>query len=326
MTMRAIARLTLFGLGLSCGAVFATEGGQFAGPVGGSDIRSAYLPPFEGWYAATFAGMSRGHKYTGTDGQSSPAAPNGRISLNYAGAALMYRYPGTYWGGSLASTVSLYQSWNVYMRIGETTDHAESQMGDMYTDLLAWSRHLGAFGAKPGAQGSTPYPLPYGLTVMPALSLVAPIGSYDVDRFANVGRNTWVYAPNVSLTYLTGPDLSFGDGTELSARFYYQVSRKNSDSGYRNGDVAVMDWAVSQRWGHWQAGLTGTIAKQYSDDQLHGEDVPGGNRMYVSSAGPLVNYEIPGTSAFVKFKAIYPLHEVNRMSYRFALLQLGFKL
>ena len=312
---------------LSCSNVSqATEGGQFAGPVGGSDIRSAYLPPVEGLYMAAFSGMSRGHKFTGSDGKSSPATPNGRISLNYAGVGMLYRYPGTYWGGNLASTVSAYQAWNIYQRVGDTTDHQSSQTGDVYSDLLIWSRYLGNYGAKPGASGSTPYPLPYGLTVAPALSVVAPFGSYDKDRFANIGRNAWVYAPNISFSYLTGPDFSLGDGTELSARFYYEFSGENHDSGYRSGDVAVMDWALTQRFGLWQAGINGTIAKQLSDDQIDGSDVPGGNRMFVSSLGPVVNYDIPSLGAFVKFKAVYPLHEVNRMSFRFAFIQFGFKI
>ncbi|WP_193076012.1 transporter [Pseudomonas sp. FME51] len=313
---------------LACGAlltcptlVLATEGGQFSGPVGGSDIRSAYLPPHEGLYLSTFAGLSRGHKFTGSNGKSSPATPRGRISLNYVGLGAMYRYPGTWWGGSLASTASVYQAWNIYQRVGDTSDHQTTQTGDVYSDLLIWSRYLGRTG-EAGPAGAA---LPYGLTIAPAMSVVAPFGSYDKDRFANIGRNAWVYAPNISFSYLADPKWSFGEGTEFSARFYYQFSGKNTDTGYRSGDVGVVDWAVTQRMGLWQAGLAGTVAKQYSDDQVDDRDVPGGNRMFVSSLGPVVNYDIPKLGAFAKLKAVYPLHEVNRMSFRFAIVQFGFK-
>lgn len=296
---------------------YATEGGQFAGPIGGSDMRSAYLPPQEGLYLGTFAGMSRGSKYADTRGKSSAALPNGRMSLNYLGVGALYKYPGEYWGGSLASSASVYQAWNIYQRFGDTSGHETLQTGDVFSDLLIWSKYLG--GLKSASQ------LPTGLTIAPALSIVAPVGSYEKDRFVNIGRNTWVLAPNVSFSYLTEPGLLQGDGVEVSGRFYYEYNDVNHASGYQSGQVGVLDWALTRKRDLWQIGVAGTLAKQFTDDKDGGDDVAQGNRMFLSSIGPVIARDFPQLGLSVKFKAIYPIHEVNRVSYHYAILQAGFK-
>lgn len=302
----------------------ATEVGLFAGPLGGADIRSAYLPPTTGLYV-TGIGIAGSYNVLRDDnGNSSPinAYYNGLLG----GIAGMYVYPWTLGGGSLASTVNqgyLYTNERIASR-----HQTDSGFTDTYSDLLIWSKYIGPLG-EPSVPADADAPkLPYGLTVAGAYSMVFPDGRYKVKDLATQGHNYYVLIPNFALTYLTGPQFSFGRGTEFSARLFYDVPTKNDANGYQSGQVVDVDWAVTERFTGFQAGVAGNYAHQTTPDQLHGADVaPHGNYLVRATAGPVVAFDIPSLKATVKAKILADYYDRNTFGDRITgTVTLSFKL
>lgn len=98
-------------------------------------------------------------------------------------------------------------------------------------------------------------------------SSALPAEGGQAEKPAVGGKGAWIAAPSISFTYLTGPNLSFWDGTEISTRLYYETSSTSYLTKYKNGDVFVEDFAITERAGLLQAGLAGTFATQLSNDQ-----------------------------------------------------------
>jgi hypothetical protein len=292
--------------GLSVVAIWpahATENGLFAGPIGGSDIRSAYLPSKTGLYVGAVGLGASYNILDGNNGQPSTVHQS-NYTASLGGPFGLYVYPWKLDGGTLATGVS--QSYDfIWERVGGTRKQANSGFNDTYADLLEWSKYIGLLGAHPPASGSTSAQLPYGLTILGAYSMVFSDGRYQVSNLATEGHNYNVYIPNIAVTYLTGPDLSFGDGTEISARLFYDIPTKNSADGYQSGQVLDVDWAVSERFDGLQAGIAGNYAQQTTPDIKNGVLVaPDGNILERASLGPVVAYYVPSLHATVKGKVV----------------------
>jgi hypothetical protein len=287
--------------------VGATEAGLFAGPIGGSDMRSAYLPQASGLYLG-FANLDA--TYNVLDGNNGRPSAIHDSSYDAALEAFLglYVYPWRPFGGTIATSVS--ESYDfLWERIGGTRKQADSGLNNTYSDLLVWSRYVGLLGAHPDGPDS---PLPYGLTVSVAYSMVFSTGAYQLKNLTNEGYDYDVFIPNMALTYLTGPDLSFGDGTEISARLYYDMPTRNTADGYQSGDVFDIDWAVSERFGQLQAGLAGNYANQTTRDRENGVLVaPFGNELERATLGPVVQYDLPSLGATVKGKVLLDYFDRN---------------
>lgn len=283
----------------------ATQGGLFGGPIGGSDIRSAYLPPPNEFFVVPLVFGQHAKEAVNTTGDKSAE----HINDTYVqlGSALLYTYPFTVAGGTLATSITLSYK-EIDGEIGARKNAAHG-FNDSYIDFLRWGRYVGLLGAKPGRKK-----LPYGLTVNASFSSVAPTTSYDYKRVIPLSRNDWVLIPNFALTYLTGPDLSFGDGTEFSARLYYDVSTLNNFSKYRDGDVFVTDFAITERFPHIQTGLAGTFARQTTADTQNGIEYQSGNRLYALELGPVFAYDLPRWHASLKAKFLFTVQAENRIN------------
>jgi hypothetical protein len=64
----------------------------------------------------------------------------------------------------------------------------------------------------------------------------------------------WDFAPTVGLTYTTPPIIA--EGTEISARFFWNNYLENPLTFYRTGDLLDLEFAVSERIGRFQVGVT----------------------------------------------------------------------
>jgi hypothetical protein len=293
---------------LACGiflatdrAASATELGLFAGPLGGSDIRSAYLPAKPGLYGGVIGFSPRYNVLDGNNGHSS-SVTRSNYTAAAAGPFFLLVYPWKPFGGTLGSGVN--QTYGcVWERVGGTRKQNDCGFLDTYADLIEWSKYLGLFGAHPPQDNASH--LPYGLTIMAAYSMVFSDGGYKLTHLATEGHNYNVYIPNLAVTYLTGPDLSLGDGTEISARMFYDMPVKNTADGYQSGNLFDVDWAVSERFGGLQAGIAGNYAHQTTPDMKNGALVaPDGNDLVRASVGPVISYYIPSLNATVKGKLV----------------------
>ena len=146
--------------------------------------------------------------------------------------------------------------------------HCSTGFGDPYLEV-AWSRSFGQLRPSryPGA-----FPIMQGLAVMFGLGAVLPLGKYDRQLQASngisMGNNTFDLAPSVAVTYTT-PPLIF-EGTEFSAKFYWNNYRTNPDTQYKAGSLLDVDFAISEHIGRFQVGAAGIYAFQVEDDRQFG--------------------------------------------------------
>lgn len=280
-------------------AGYAAEGPTFGGPVGGTDIRNAYLPSATGFYAGFIYGYGHSSQLYGAGGK--PQNLNVATNNNIFGAGVLYVYPFKLFGGTVAS--SLQQAYySGRLTLGPTTNNVRG-FGDLYSDLFAWSKYF----------GNTANGLPVGLTAKFAYSMIFPTGAYNKTALTSPGHNTTYYIPNFALTYLTGPSV-LGDGTEFSVHFFLDIAGTNDATHYHNSPVFDVDWAISERLARWQFGITGFYANEMGDDRINGVTVPGGRRFGAMSMGPVAAYDIPEIKGSVKLKVLIPVYARNSVA------------
>ncbi|WP_080962655.1 transporter [Chromobacterium subtsugae] len=177
------------------------------------------------------------------------------------------------------SLTGLYGRTEVYTEANTTTargkprsqssDDARDGFGDLYPmATLKWNR------------GNHNY-LAYA-------ALGVPVGTYNVDRDANLGSNHWSYDAGGGYTYLNTQT-----GTEFSAVLGLTLNQTNPDTQYRNGNDAHLDVSLSQFLNEdFHIGLVG-----YAYHQLSNDTAPGIGRKdlksRVAGLGPQLGYFFP---------------------------------
>lgn len=281
---------------LSAAAAQATEGLAPAGPIGGTDLNQALLPP-PGIYPGLVGGGIDLTKYRLGAGADLPG--DGRVSFGALGALVVYDQQ--FLGGQLASSIGFGRQKVCYDVAGGGKNCSEGAM-DLYTDVFLWSKYTpsAAFAAQP-KDGRI---IPYGTALLVGLGVTWPIGEYDRNSPINVGSNFYTISPSMAVTH-TAPSV-FGGGagraTQLSARLFYNHYTENKDSDYDTGDTVSVDFSASEIVGNWTLGVTGAAWTQVQDDSIGG--VSNGVRAGAMTFGPIVQYDfaLGDRPAFVKAK------------------------
>lgn len=280
----------------------AIEGPAAAGPIGGTDLQSGFLPP-PGVYFGTSQLFARTIDFLDRNGNTSAALKDAQLSKVVGGPFAFFVPDAKIFGGSiaLAAVVPAFSQWGSLFP-GESRQH-DTGVGDPYVEI-AWSRYFGTprpsicAGAKP---------IPEGLSVLLGFGVVFPAGKYDaatpLGRALSPGTNIWDFAPTAAFTFTTTPILA--EGTEFSAKFYWNNYLTNPDTKYRTGDLLNLDFAVSERIGRFQVGVTGFYAWQVENDRIRNVSIPpDGARARVLYVGPIVAYDMPESQSALKLKAI----------------------
>jgi hypothetical protein len=191
-----------------------------------------------------------------------------------------------------------------------TSEHCQAGVGDPYVEI-DWSRY---FGKLRPSKFSGAYPIPEGLSIMVGFGIVLPWGRFDhsdpLNQALSIGTNIWDFAPSIALTYTTPPILA--EGTEFSAKFYWNNYLENPATHYRTGDLLDIDFAITEHVGRFQVGVTGFYAFQIEDDKQFGVPVPpDGRQGEVLKVGGVVNYDMPEYAASVRVKAVHALIAAN---------------
>ncbi|MQB07887.1 hypothetical protein DXT91_28000 [Agrobacterium tumefaciens] len=270
--------------GLQSGAVQAAESIAATGPIGGTDINAALLPPEGLWISGIGAAVGFSDYY---DNDRNELKARGSDMLG--GVGILYSYPGQFMGGQLASTF-----FAGYERLCFGVDPYQktcsSGIKDVYSDVLMWSRFFPSDAALSQSKGDIQRP--FGTAVLFGLGLTIPTGNYSKDSPINNSANFWGFSPNVAVTYTAPsplPDL-FGDAIQLNGRLFYHMYTENKDTQFQTGSVLSLDWAVVMMKGQWQYGLAGLAYAQLEDDKIGGIVHPnGGNRSEVIGLGPIVS-------------------------------------
>jgi hypothetical protein len=310
-------------------AVRATEGGFVAGPIGGSDIRAALLPP-PGTYGVLVPIVGRGLDFRNRDGSIGPVDFTARFGALGFGGAHVFRpevFGGRFYAAAVGSAATGCGTQRAVPGGLSVPTRSECQTGFGDTTLEAgWGRHLGTLGLPgyPGGEDPRRAFIPYGLSVTAGLGALLPTGAYGTRDLAPPGLNTFVLWPNVALTWTSPPWL--GDGTEVSARAFFLSPFRNPKTDYQSGQMAVLDWAVSERFGRWQVGAAGTAAWQTNADRV---PVPGAGRVRgpttsVTAVGPVVAVDVPELSAFVALKYLTEVEATWRLRQDRLTLRIGF--
>jgi len=317
MILRLISLLTGLVLVTLASAAHAAETPIYGGPIGGTDIGAAYLPPQPGLYmGAGYIGITS-EDYRDLNGDKVPFDTDFDASAAVVG--LNYVYDAKLFGGSIATSAQIGYGRRC-IRFGER--NCNSGTADIYSDLFFWSKYLG--GGVAGSAGLAP--LPYGLTIGGGLGITMPTGRYDMQEPVNTGGNTWIVSPNIAASYLTGPEFSLGgDGTELSARLYYSMPQKNTDTDFDAGTVVNLDWAITERYGNWQVGFAGQQAKQIDGDKLPDGTRTNDSKFSSGSVGPVVSVFLPSLGSQLKVKAAANYDAENTFSGYSLVMVMGWK-
>lgn len=283
-------------------SVKAAEGPVAAGPIGGTDMRSAELPP-PGLYGGVTGLDSVVHEVH--DGTGHPAPGLDAVDLNALVAAPFFVWvPNTtVFNGSLGLIGVFPAGQECGQLLSSIPRRCVSGFGDPYIEL-SWSRFFGKVRAShdPGA-----FPIPEGLTVSLGLGAVIPVGQYDPQlqrsNGISLGNHTFDLAPSVAFTYTT-PPLLF-DGTEFSAKLYWNQYWENPETHYLSSPLVDVDFAVTEHIGRFQAGLTGVYFRQTGEDTQNGIVVPpDGRRAEYLALGGVLNIDIAEWGAAIKVKAL----------------------
>ena len=235
--------------------------------IGGTDIRSALLPP-PGFYGGVIGLVSPVHEIHDGTGHPVPGLDAVDLIARIAGPLFIYVPEFKLMGGSMGLIGVFPAGQECGQLVSAVPSRCISGLGDPYFEV-AWSRSFGRLrpSRDPGA-----FPIMEGLTVGLGVGVVLPIGRYDAQTQAangiTIGNNTFDIAPSIAVTYTT-PPLIF-DGTEFSAKLYWNNYRTNPATQYRAGSLIDVDFAITEHVGRFQVGATGFYAFQVVDDRQFG--------------------------------------------------------
>lgn len=308
---RSIRLGLIVGAGALCAALpaWAAEGTTAAGPIGGTDIRSAILPP-PGVYGGLIGLYSSAGEVR--DGSGNPVVGLDAVDLhaNVAGGLLAYVPDLKLFGGSIGLIGFLLGGEECGQVVSFIPQRCISGFGDPYVEA-DWSRSFGKLRLShdPGA-----FPIIEGLVVDLGLGAVIPVGKYDANIQAmngvTIGNKTFDLAPSAAFTYTTPPLIA--DGTEFSSKIYWNNYGTNPVTDYRAGSLIDVDFAVSEHIGRFQVGPAGVYLHEIADDRQFGIVVPpDGRRLEYLAVGGVFNYDIAEIGAAVKVKALTTVQAEN---------------
>jgi Putative MetA-pathway of phenol degradation len=293
----------LFGLcaGFSVASAWAVEGAVAAGPIGGSDIRSAILPP-PGLYGGAVALYNNVTGYN--DGTGHPAPALNAVGINnYAGGAFFLYVPDVkLFDGRIGLAGFESAEKGCGQLVSVIPKRCITGFGDPYFEL-SWSRSFGAL-RPPTTAGA--FPIVQGLVVDAGIGAVLPIGNYNQQTQAqnavSAGNSTLDIAPSVAVTYTTPPLIA--DGTEFSAKLYWDNYATNPVTQYHASSLFDVDFAVTEHIGRFQLGPAGFYIFQTGEDRQYGAIIPpDGRRLEYMAMGGVINYDMAEYNAVIRFKA-----------------------
>lgn len=128
-----------------------------------------------------------------------------------------------------------------------------------------------------------------------------PLGAYDKNEIANLGRNYWTFEPVAALTYLSD------SGYEASAKIMYDINTRNNATDYKSGDEFHFDYALAKKVGNYAVGIGGYYYKQVTGDDgtvmtPAGAVDAGDNKGQTIAAGPQISYQHKGMSFVLKYQ------------------------
>lgn len=252
---------------------WATEGGGGAYPNGAEDLMSGALPP-PGDYLIAYGLYYNADALLDGDGREIPID----FELEVGGVVLRYIHvTDVQIAGGLWAQHIFVPALNVDV---STVDGSDSVfgLGDLIVDPLILSWHKPPFHWAAG------------------LDVYVPVGEYDEQEMANVGRNYWTFEPVFAVTWLSPK------GIDVSAKLMYDFNLENEDTDYQSGEEFHADLAIGLTHGPWRAGLSGFVYEQVTGDDAPAGVEPGPDGSQLG-LGPVVSYQAGKVSLVAKWQA-----------------------
>jgi hypothetical protein len=288
-------------IGFSIAPCWAVEGTTAAGPIGGSDIRSAILPP-PGLYGGVVALYNGVTQFNDGSGHPAPGLNAVGLSDTIGGGFFVYVPDFKVFDGRVGVAGFVAGGQECGQLVSTIPRRCTTGIGDPYFEL-AWSRSFG-HARPPTVAGA--FPIIQGLVLDFGIGAVLPIGNYNQTlqtmNGVTLGNNTFDVAPSVAVTYTTPPLIA--DGTEFSAKLYWDNYATNPATNYQASSLLDVDFAVSEHIGRFQLGPAGFYAFQTGEDRKFGAVVPpDGRRLEYLALGGVINYDLAEYNALIRFKA-----------------------
>jgi hypothetical protein len=271
------------------------------------------MPP-PGLYGGTIQGTASTFEFLDGNGKPVPELRDAFLTKQVAEPLLYYVPDIKVLGGSIGfGGVIPFANQCGHFFIGDA-DRCTLGVGDPYVEI-DWAR---AFGVLRASRYPNAYPIFEGLSVLVGFGAVIPVGKYDAsdltEQALSTGNNIWDLAPSVAFTYTTPPILA--EGTEFSAKLYWNIYLENSRTNYLTGDLLNLDFALSEHIGRFQVGVVGTYVWQVDDDRLLGVPVaPDGRRIEILQLGGVLGYDMPEHAASLKLKANTTAYAENTVTF-----------
>jgi hypothetical protein len=286
----------------------AIEGTTAAGPVGGSDVRVALLPP-PGFYGGVSFFAGNAPRLVDGNGNDFPGL-SPHFTLKAAAPFFLYVPDVQLFGGSIGVFGVAPYGAECGRFLATQPWACAWGAGDPYVEI-GWWRY---FGTPRPSRVPGSFPILEGLAVSVGVGAVFPVGQYNVTQVTQqgigVGNNIFDIAPAVAVTYTTPP--IFAEATEISAKVYWNMYRINPATQYQTADFITVNFAVTERYGRYQLGVAGTYAFQFADDKQFGVKVPpDGRRSEVLLLGGVFVYDMPEYAMSAKIKAVSSVIAAN---------------
>jgi hypothetical protein len=157
------------------------------------------------------------------------------------------------------------------------------------------------------------------------LAFYAPTGSYEVGRLANTGKNFWTVEPTVAFMYLGQKN-----GRELSVYAGLDFNEENSDTDYKSGTQAHIEFTAAQHF-PFKGGLAGVGLSCFWYAQVDGDSGSGANLGDFEArdigAGPVISFitKIGGRDLLTELKWLHEFETKNRPEGDTAFLKVLYK-
>jgi hypothetical protein len=160
------------------------------------------------------------------------------------------------------------------------------------------------------------------LSVVAAMNLDLPTGSFDAKSMVNLGNNYYSFRPLVSAAWSTE------SGFDVAASFAYNVSTANRDTSYKSGQYVHLEYVGTYQFNNnFKAGLQGYYLSQITDDKdpKNSSSLPivNGNRARVTALGPVMSYQTDDLKTQVELKYLREMSARARPEGDLALITLS---
>lgn len=271
-----VAATVLLSPGALLGTASATEGGGGAYPNGAEDFMTGALPP-PGTYFKNYLTYYTASDFK--DGNGNDLIPD--FDLKVTADVLRFIH--------VTNCKILGANWAVHAFIPLTYQDVKSGgdsddrfgLGDIIVNPIILGWHTKNFHVTAG------------------LDIYIPVGTYDEDRLANLGRNYWTFEPVLAMTYLND------SGFEVSAKLMYDFNTENDDTNYESGQEFHTDLTIGYHINKsWAVGIGGYYYDQTTDDEQDGVKVGSdGFEGRVFSIGPVAQYSYRNMSFTLKWQS-----------------------